>query len=319
MRRTTHTATITESGSSTTDLSTTKSMDLTLYRPPPSAPHSYSKQELLSKFLARIHTYDSALSHKSQTSNTDFFRAGIAFGATHAEGIFVSGLSPHILAPRVKAIREAAAAAGRDPRAVKVVAVITPIIGRTHEEAVAKYHEAEKYASTEAGLAFWSGNAGIDISKFDLDKEILATDATIDHRVHSLASSLSYRGDDAPAPTPRNISKYIAIGANGPTPVGTAAEVADVLEEWIDIADLDGFNIGHVITPGSFEDVVDLLVPELRRRGRYAPKREPNETLTLRERVYGKGQSKLRDDHIGHNYRYENSEWYAEQDKLPKE
>ena len=113
--------------------------------------------------------------------------------------------------------------------------------------------------------------------------------------------------------------KTIAIGANGPTPVGTAAEVADEIERWVDIADLDGFNIGYVTTPGSFVDVVDLLVPELRRRGRYAPNGDSTGPLTLRERVYGKGQSKLRDDHLGHTYRYENSERYAEQDKIPKE
>jgi hypothetical protein len=109
--------------------------------------------------------------------------------------------------------------------------------------------------------------------------------------------------------------------------VGTAAEVADVIEHWIDVADLDGVNIGYVTTPGSFEDVVDLLVPELRRRGRYAPKLQDNEsiesssseTLTLRERVYGKGQTKLRADHVGYTYRYENSERYADEDKLPKE
>jgi alkanesulfonate monooxygenase SsuD/methylene tetrahydromethanopterin reductase-like flavin-dependent oxidoreductase (luciferase family) len=197
--------------------------------------------------------------------------------------------------------------------------VLAPIIGRTNEEAVAKYQEAQKYASVEAALAFWSGGSGIDISKFDLDREIVASDAKIDHRVHSVADSLSYRGDDAPTPTPRNIGKTIAIGANGPTPVGTAAEVANEIEKWVGIADLDGFNIGYVTTPGSFVDVVDLLVPELRRRGRYAPKGESTGPLTLRERVYGKGQSKLRDDHLGHTYRYENLGRYAEQDKIPKE
>jgi len=65
--------------------------------------------------------------------------------------------------------------------------------------------------------------------------------------------------------------------------------------------------------------LVDLLVPELRTRGRYPPKSKPKKTLTLREKVYGEGQSKLREDHIGYTYRYDNDEIYAEQDKLPKE
>jgi hypothetical protein len=113
---------------------------------------------------------------------------------------------------------------------------------------------------------------------------------------------LKYQGADIPSWTPRNIGKAVSIGGNGPVPVGSAATVADVLEEWIEIADLDGFNVGYVTTPGSFEDLVDLLVPELRQRGRY---RESAAGETLRERVYGVGQSKLRDDHVGSTYKYE--------------
>ncbi|KAF5483806.1 Dimethyl-sulfide monooxygenase [Colletotrichum fructicola] len=150
--------------------------------------------------------------------------AGIAFAAKHAEAIMVSGLSPHILAPRVAAIREKAAEFGRDPRSVRIFAVVTPIIGRTDEEATAKYEEALKYASFEPGLAFFSGNAGIDLSKYDLDAEIKPDDAKIDGRVHSLVNSLKYRGDDIPIWTPRNIGKAMAIGGNGPVPVGGMRE-----------------------------------------------------------------------------------------------
>ena len=229
----------------------------------------------------------------------------MTFAATHAEGVFVSAPSPHILAPRVANIRKEAAALGRDPQSVKVFAVVTPIIGRTEEEAQEKYQEALKYASFEGGLAFYSSNAGIDLSQYDLDKEITPDDVSVDGRIHSLVNSLKYHGNDVPAWTPRNIGKAVSIGANGPVPVGSAAKVADVLEEWIDIADLDGFNVGYVTSPGSFEDLVDLLVPELRRRGRYP---EKVQGATLRERVFGVGQSKLRDDHVGSTYKYENYE-----------
>lgn len=228
-------------------------------------------------------------------------KAGISFAANNAEGVFMSALSPHILAPRVKSLRAAAAAAGRDPQSVKVFTIMTPIIGRTEEEAQAKYQEALKYASAEGGLAFYCGNAGLDASKYDLDQEIIPGDENFDARLQSIVESMSYRGSDVLKWTPRNIGKMISIGGNGPVPVGTAAQVADVLEKWMDIADLDGFNIGYVITPGSFEDLVELLVPELRKRGRYAPK---GESGTMRERVYGKGQSKLRHDHPGSKYKY---------------
>lgn len=202
----------------------------------------------------------------------------------------------------MQGIRAAAAAAGRDPRSVKVFATMTPIIGRTQEEADQKYRLALEYANHEAGLAFFSGGLGIDLSRYDLDEEITADDVTVDARVHSALGNLSYHGEDVPKWTPRNIGKLISIGAQGPVPVGTASQVADVLQEWVAVADLDGFNIAYVVVPGTFEEVVDLLVPELRRRGIYGP---PGESGTMRERVYGPGQRRLREDHVGRTYRYD--------------
>lgn len=108
---------------------------------------------------------------------------------------------------------------------------------------------------------------------------------------------------DVPKWTPRVIAQKAAIGGLGPVAVGTPEKVADELERWMQEADLDGFNIGYVTTPGTFEDVVDLLIPELRRRGIY-PGTVP-EGLTAREKVYGAGQKYLRDDHLGSGYKYD--------------
>ncbi|KAL7625726.1 hypothetical protein AAE478_004949 [Parahypoxylon ruwenzoriense] len=238
--------------------------------------------------------------------------AGIKFGGTHAEGIFVSALSPHILAPRVKAIRAAAAEAGRDPDSVKVFAMITPIIGADADDAKRKYGDALKYVLIEGGLAQFSASTGIDISKFELDHELTPDDISVIARVHSAVGNLQYRGNDVPKLTPRNLGIVSAIGGMGAMPVGTASEVADILEEWVDIADIDGFNLGYVITPGSFEDAVNYLVPELRRRGRYPTEspaaEEDDDPTTLREQIYGKGQVHLRADHPGFRYKYDTYE-----------
>ncbi|KAJ0269620.1 hypothetical protein COL940_012311 [Colletotrichum noveboracense] len=236
--------------------------------------------------------------------------AGIKFGSTHAEGIFVAGLSPHVVAPRVKAIREGAIAAGRDPYSVKVFAMITPIIGKDEEDAKRKYEEALKYVLIEGGLAQFSATTGIDVSKFDLDHELTEKDvANHLQRIHSSLYNLRYRGDDVPKLTPRNLGTVTAIGGNGAMPVGTAAQVADVFQEWVDIADVDGFNIGYVITPGSFEDAVEYLVPELRSRG-LLPEAIPAEAPapTFREQIYGLGQKGLRSDHPGFKYKYDTYE-----------
>jgi hypothetical protein len=209
-------------------------------------------------------------------------------------------------------IRTLAQQKGRDPQSIKFFATFTPIIGRTEAEAQAKYEEAKKYASTIGGLVLFSGWTGIDISKIPLDKEITADDSLEEHKVTSILSSFTTTSKDIPKWTPRVVAEKAAIGGLGPVAVGTASVVADALEKWVEEADVDGFNLGYVTTPGTFEDVVDLLVPELQRRGRYPTVFE--EGLTAREKVYGRGQSKLRGDHTGSKYKYDvySEDWVAE-------
>jgi FMN-dependent oxidoreductase (nitrilotriacetate monooxygenase family) len=232
--------------------------------------------------------------------------AGSTFAATHAEAIFVSSHSPKVLRPKIDKIRQLAKEKGRDPQSIKFFGTFTPILGRTEEEALEKLEEAKKYASTIGGLVLFSGWTGIDISKIPLDQDITAEDSTEAHKVRSMLDAFTTTSPDVPRWTPRVVAEKAAIGGLGPVGVGTAEKVADELERWIDEADLDGFNLAYVTTPGTFVDVVDLLIPELRRRGIYPQtKFEDDQALTAREKVYGHGQKGLRDDHEGSKYRYD--------------
>lgn len=85
------------------------------------------------------------------------------------------------------------------------------------------------------------------------------------------------------------------MGGLGPVVVGTASSVADQMEEWIDVADVDGFNLSYVDCPGTFVDVVEKLVPELQRRGIFQSEYVGK---TMREGINGaKGDGRLRPDH----------------------
>ncbi|KAI2610926.1 nitrilotriacetate monooxygenase component A, partial [Hypoxylon fragiforme] len=231
--------------------------------------------------------------------------AGSEFAATHAEAIFVSSHSATLLRPKIAKIRELAAAQGRDPRSLKFFATYTPIIGRTDEEAREKYAELQKYASVIGGLVLVSGWTGIDLSKIPLDQEISAADSLEAHKVRSILDAFTTTSEDIPKWTPRVVAQKAAIGGLGHVAIGGPQTVADDMERWIREGDLDGFNIGYVTTPGTFEEVVELLIPELRRRGIYPDPPEEGERLTARERIYGKGQKGLRDDHIGSRYKYD--------------
>ncbi|KAK3348764.1 luciferase-like domain-containing protein [Lasiosphaeria hispida] len=232
--------------------------------------------------------------------------AGSSFASTHAEAIFVSSHSPQVLAPKIANIRRLAAEQGRDPRSIKIFATFTPIVGRTDDEARAKHAELRSYASVIGGLVLFSGWTGIDISRIPLDQEITAADSLEAHKVRSILDSFTTTTTDIPRWTPRIVAEAAAIGGLGPVSVGSPQTVADELERWVREADLDGFNIGYVTTPGSFEDLVELLIPELRKRGVYPElPAEDAEPVTAREKVYGKGQSGLRADHVGSTYKYD--------------
>ena len=67
--------------------------------------------------------------------------------------------------------------------------------------------------------------------------------------------------------TKRRVLQSLAIAGAHPTAIGSPQTVADIMQTWVDEAGIDGFNIGYAITPGTFEDIIDHLLPELRRRG----------------------------------------------------
>jgi len=230
--------------------------------------------------------------------------AGSAFAATHAEAIFVSSHSPKVLRPKVEDIRNLAKEQGRDPRSLKFFVTFTPIIGRTDEEAREKLEELKKYTSTIGGLVLFSGWTGIDISKIPLDQEISAGDSLEAHKVTSILEAFTTTSEYIPKWTLRVVAEKASIGGLGPVSMRSPQTVADEPERWIVEADIDGFNLGYVTTRGTLEDVVDLLIAELRKRG-LCPNPEDLNGLTAREKIYGKGRGGLRDDHPGSKYKYE--------------
>jgi alkanesulfonate monooxygenase SsuD/methylene tetrahydromethanopterin reductase-like flavin-dependent oxidoreductase (luciferase family) len=229
---------------------------------------------------------------------------GRAFGSKHAEAIYVGGLVPSQTAPSIAQIRSDATAQGRDPQSIKFFVGITPILGATLEEAQAKYERARENADIVGGLAQFSGYTGLDLSRFPLDEVFELKDAPGDAATHTFLENFNKATGNTEPWTPRRLGETMALGGFHPAPVGTPEMVADVFEQWIDEAEVDGFNIAYVTSPGSFEDVVYLLRPELVKRGLMWDDYDvPGGTL--RENLYGdQGQKYLRNDHYGHKFVY---------------
>ncbi|BDZ44498.1 hypothetical protein GCM10025866_04070 [Naasia aerilata] len=196
----------------------------------------------------------------------------------------------------VKRIRDALELAGRDRYSAKIYTLLTIITDETEEKAQAKYEDYLSYASEEGALVFMSGWMGIDLSQYDLDEPVGNVKS---NAIQSVIAGFEESARHGKEFTVRDIARHGAIGGLGPFIVGSGAKIADTLQEWVEDTDVDGFNLAYVITPGTFEDIVEFVIPELRKRGAYP---EAYEEGTLRNKLHGRGD-RLPDEHHGAQFR----------------
>ncbi len=205
---------------------------------------------------------------------------GKAFAALHAECVFVAAPTKSLLKQYVKDIRTLAAAAGRDPKKVLIYNLTTLIIDETDEKAAKRFEDYASYTSYDGSLTFISGWSGIDFGQYaptDLLKKV-ETNAIVSVVEHFAGKDKQW--------TVEELAKWGGIGGLGPVFVGSPSTIADILQDWQEETDVDGFNLAYAVTPESFEQAVDLLVPELQKRGVYPTAYKPG---TLREKLFGEG------------------------------
>lgn len=173
-------------------------------------------------------------------------KAGTAFSSKHAEAVFVSGHSPASCARGVASIREQAAKAGRDPKAIKVIAKVCIVLGRTLEEAEAKYADYAQYGDIGGALALFGGWTGYDMDEYGDDEELRLVQT---NAIRSYMEGLGKHQPKVGKWTKRVLGEHLIVGGLGGTIVGTPEVVADELERWMREADVDGFNIVSLLKP----------------------------------------------------------------------
>ena len=173
---------------------------------------------------------------------------------------------------------------------------MTVITAATAEAARAKFDDYRSYVSEEGALVLMSGWTGVDFSRYEPDEPIRYS------RQDAQTSALEAFtiADPDRVWTVREIAKHAALGGRGPVVIGSPEEVAEELIAWADETDVDGFNLAYAVTPETFTDFVDLVVPELQRRGRY---KLDYASGTLREKLYGPGRARLGLDHPAARFR----------------
>jgi FMN-dependent oxidoreductase (nitrilotriacetate monooxygenase family) len=169
---------------------------------------------------------------------------------------------------------------GRSLDDLKILPGIFPVVGRSETEAQEKFEALQELIQPQVGLNLLSQLSGVDLSPYPLDGPI-PSDLPVTNAGKSrqeLVLDLARRENL----TIRQLYLRIA-GARGHWQVvGTPSQIADVMEERFENYGADGFNIMAPMMPGGLADFIELVVPELRRRGLF---RTEYEGTTLRENL----------------------------------
>jgi FMN-dependent oxidoreductase (nitrilotriacetate monooxygenase family) len=166
---------------------------------------------------------------------------------------------------------------GREPDDLKILPAFCPVVAPTRAEAQGKYDQLQALIDPLVGLGRLYGTFG-DLSGYPLDGP-LPPRADGDLELRSL-SLQSIEKAEREKPTIREM--YLRAGITGNARVGTAEDIADTMQEWFESNACDGFNITPATLPGGGEEFVEMVLPELRRRGLF---RNEYEGKTLRENL----------------------------------
>lgn len=206
--------------------------------------------------------------------------SGQELAAHTAEVIFTAQQTLQEAQDFYSGLKARVTAAGRNPDHVKIMPGVFPVIGETESEAQEKYDLLQELIHPYVGLGLLSGMiGGVDLSEYPLDAPLPELPETNGGKSRQkLLTDLAHRENL----TIRQL--YLAIaGARGHrTILGTPITIADQLEEWFIHGGADGFNIMPPYLPGGLDQFVELVIPELQRRGLF---RTEYEGHTLRENL----------------------------------
>ncbi len=207
---------------------------------------------------------------------------GRDFAARWAEVIFTGDPGIEVARNHYADQKARIAEMGRDPAKVSMLPMLYTVVGETADHAKEREQQfLDEFVHPMASLTLLSEVMNHDFSDMDLDDPI--TDELIESvsGIRGLVANIkSHIGGDTI--TLRQLAGHRATLLQGPRFVGTAADIADQMQEWFDTDACDGFVIAATHSPGAYEDMVRMVVPELQRRGVF---RDRYDGTTLRENL----------------------------------
>jgi len=206
---------------------------------------------------------------------------GTRFAARWAELVFTAYHDLESGKKSYAALKEAIAQKGRDPSKVKLTNLVWTVAAETKSEAEDKWALADSLVNETDALSLLAEVMNYDLSKKGLD------DPFTDAELAELSGGQGHidvvvRVTGRKNPTVRDFMEVTRRGHARDPFVGGPKEIADRMEQWFVEGACDGFVISATHVPGTYEEFVKFVVPELQRRGLF---RKEYTGSTLREHL----------------------------------
>ena len=219
---------------------------------------------------------------------------GREFAARHAEVVFLQGRDASTLREQVGDLRSRLAANGRAPGSLKTLVGLSVVVGTSAAHARERLEEYLSWVHPDAARAYYASMTGVDLAALDPAAPFS------DVRTEGGRTQVErYRG----ASVQQASADFLRWGMREFVLTGTASEVADAVEGLVAGTGVDGFNVTPFVSPGSYVEFAEQVVPELRRRGLLPTAQEAPVGRTLRERIFGDGRARLPLDHPAARHR----------------
>lgn len=191
--------------------------------------------------------------------------AGKTFAAKYAEMMFTTPQTLERARELYAEMKARAADAGRNPNHISIMPGIAVVVARSSSEAHERFEQLQSYLDPAVSLNILSIKMNhADLTAYPLDERLPTSAAPAGE------TSAFWRWMEVAEREDLNLGE-LARRASGSLAglqvVGSAIEVADMMEEWFRAGGADGFNVQPAYLPGMFTEFVELVMPELRRRG----------------------------------------------------
>ncbi len=192
---------------------------------------------------------------------------GKEFAAKYAEAIFTAQQTFIDARAFYLDVKERVIKHGRNPDQVKILPGICPIIGETEKEVKERENRLQELMNFEHSLIQLSNRVGIDLTSASLDEPLPALPDIDEIQGHKSRTQLIIELAQRENLTLRQLLIRLGGGRGHHTIVGTPQKIADELEYWFLNGAADGFNIMPQVMNPDFDRFINLVIPELQKRG----------------------------------------------------